>query len=119
MAVATRREAMAQVPAPASEHDITHHDAPHQPGGARAQGATSSPTGGAESSKAEHGTLLAAHPGNPERPHRARVYVLTYFFSSLTIERWRVLWGAVPIGWIVSSLVELFGMPICHTNVQV
>lgn len=64
----------------------------------------------------KHDGVFTTHRGAPKR---VRVYVLTYFFSSLTIDRWRVLWGTVPIGWIFSSLAEWFGLPIVHTNVQV
>lgn len=47
---------------------------------------------------------------------RCRVYVLTYFFSSLTIDKRRAL--GVPFGWIGSAAAEWLGVPICHSNVQ-
>ena len=50
-------------------------------------------------------------------PKRVRVFVLTYFFSALTIDRWVV--AGVHCGWIFSTLAEWFGMPVCHSNVQV
>ena len=47
---------------------------------------------------------------------KCRVYVLTYFFSSLTIDKQRAL--GVPFGWIGSAAAEWLGVPICHSNVQ-
>lgn len=44
------------------------------------------------------------------------MYVLTYFFSSLTIDKRRAL--GVPFGWIGSAAAEWLGVPICHSNVQ-
>ena len=58
-------------------------------------------------------------PPHPHPPITARVYVNTYFFSSLTIDRWRFLGGLLPLGWILSSLAEWLGVPVCHSNVQV
>ena len=59
-------------------------------------------------------------PSSPSpAPITARVYVNTYFFSSLTIDRWRFLGGLLPLGWILSSLAEWLGVPVCHSNVQV
>ena len=52
-----------------------------------------------------------------EKPPAARVYVLTYFFSSLTIDKQTVL--GVPFGWLGSAAAEWLGVPICHSNVQV
>jgi hypothetical protein len=51
------------------------------------------------------------------KPAAARVYVLTYFFSSLTIDKQRAL--GVPFGWLGSAAAEWLGVPICHSNVQV
>ena len=48
--------------------------------------------------------------------NKCRVYVLTYFFSSLTIDKQRAL--GVPLGWIGSVAAEWLGVPICHSNVQ-
>ena len=48
--------------------------------------------------------------------NKCRVYVLTYFFSSLTIDKRRAL--GVPFGWIGSAAAEWLGVPICHSNVQ-
>lgn len=59
------------------------------------------------------------HAHDSQTPLRVRVYLLTYFFSSLTIDRQYWFFGLVPIGWIASSLCEWLGVPICHTNVQV
>jgi hypothetical protein len=47
----------------------------------------------------------------------ARVYVLTYFFSSLTIDKQK--FAGVPYGWLGSTLSEWLGFPICHSNVQI
>lgn len=58
-------------------------------------------------------------PAPSPAPITARVYVNTYFFSSLTIDRWRFLGGLLPLGWILSSLAEWLGVPVCHSNVQV
>ena len=52
-----------------------------------------------------------------KKPPTARVYVATYFFSSLTIDKQS--FGGVPYGWLVSNLCETLGVPICHSNVQV
>lgn len=52
-----------------------------------------------------------------KKPAAARVYVLTYFFSSLTIDKQRAL--GVPFGWLGSAAAEWLGVPICHSNVQV
>lgn len=43
--------------------------------------------------------------------------MLTYFFSSLTIDKQRAL--GVPFGWLGSAAAEWLGVPICHSNVQV
>jgi hypothetical protein len=59
------------------------------------------------------------HAHGDQTPLRVRVYLLTYFFSSLTIDRQTWCFGLIPIGWILSSLAEWLGVPICHTNVQV
>ena len=56
------------------------------------------------------------HAHDDRTPLRVRVYVLTYFFSSLTIDKMTFL--GVHWGWILSSLAEWLGFPICHTNVQ-
>lgn len=50
------------------------------------------------------------------RDAKCRVYVLTYFFSSLTIDKQRAL--GVPFGWLGSAAAEWLGVPICHSNVQ-
>ena len=42
---------------------------------------------------------------------------MTYFFSSLTIDKQTVL--GVPFGWLGSAAAEWLGVPICHSNVQV
>ena len=47
----------------------------------------------------------------------ARVYVLTYFFSSLTIDKQK-LFNTIPHGWLGSTAAETLGLPICHSNVQ-
>ena len=52
-----------------------------------------------------------------EKPPAARVYVLTYFFSALTIDKQSAL--GVPFGWLGSTAAEWLGVPICHSNVQV
>ena len=41
---------------------------------------------------------------------------MTYFFSSLTIDKQRAL--GVPFGWLGSAAAEWLGVPICHSNVQ-
>lgn len=110
---ATKRQEM-QAAAPAAVTD----DRKARRGGNGSYGATtSSPTrDGVKSNQIKSPPTKTRHPGAPKR---VRVYVLTYFFSSLTIDKWRLLWGFVPIGWMLSSLAEWFGVPICHTNVQV
>lgn len=119
----TRREAHAASPAFAGDtnqksstrgHGATNAGAPssHQPSNKKNANNKKKPT----IKRTESKSVFAAHPGAPKR---VRVFVLTYFFSSLTIDRWRLLWGLIPIGWIFSSLAEWLGVPICHTNVQV
>ena len=113
MTVKTRRKAHAASPAAAID--------PRGNGATERANRASQPNnsngkGPAIIKRTESRSVFAAHPGAPKR---VRVFVLTYFFSSLTIDRWRVLWGLVPIGWIFSSLAEWLGVPICHTNVQV
>jgi hypothetical protein len=111
-----------------SRRDATHAAAPAAATDNRGGGSYGATTSQPNNNKKQKSSLLkpltksqsrsvfTTHPG---APRRVRVYVLTYFFSSLTIDKWRLLRGCIPIGWIFSSLAEWLGVPICHTNVQV
>ena len=107
---AARRRREAHGDAPASTADVRLGESPsHKPSRDRRGRETLVETRDTEKPSAK----------KRQAAKRVRVYVLTYFFSSLTIDRWRGLFGLVPVGWIFSSLAEWLGVPICHTNVQV